>query len=334
MIGFLKARSGQSARQLCRALGLTWGRYQRWQRRQRQGQDLADGAGGGGPGLDAALPWEVRATIDYALAHPKDGYRRLTWQMIDEEVAYLSESSVYRLLAERQLLCRWRPSARSPHAPPARPTAPHQRWHTDLMYLQVADRWYFLVTFLDAYSRYIVHWELLSAMTAQDISLATLAALEKYPGKYPQLVSDHGSQYTSREFKRLVRQFELEHLLCRVHHPQSNGLLERYHRTTRASLAEQDLHDLGQARRILGRWVAEYNDRRLHAGLHYLRPADYFQGDPAARLHERRAKLRWAREVRRHTWLAAAPDQRPHHPEPRTIDLNQVPLSKIAVGSI
>jgi transposase InsO family protein len=334
---WLKAHSGQSERQLCRALGLTWGRYQSWRRRERQGLALADAGAGGGPGPDAPLPWEITAAIDHALAHPKDGYRRLTWQMIDEDVAYLSESSVYRILAERNLLCRWQPPARSPNAPPARPTAPHQRWHTDIMYLMVDERWYFLVTFLDAYSRYIVHWDLLTSMTTQDITVATLAALEKYPGQHPVIVTDHGCQYTSRDFKRLLRRFEIEHILCRVRHPQSNGVLERYHRTTRAELADHELQDLGQARRIIERWVEEYNERRLHAGLKYLRPADYFRGDPEARLNERHAKLRRARQVRRQAWregrVTGATVSPIPFPDPNT-NKAKAPSAKIAVGSI
>jgi hypothetical protein len=85
---------------------------------------------------DGILPEEKAAVIDYALAHPKDGYRRLAWQMVDGDVAYLSPSSVYRVLKEADLLYRWKRSTRSGTAP-AKPTRPHERWHTDLMYLRI-----------------------------------------------------------------------------------------------------------------------------------------------------------------------------------------------------
>jgi len=45
--------------------------------------------------------------------------------------------------------------------------------------------------------------------------------------------------------------------------------------------------------------VAHYHDRRLHAALHYLPPAEYYAGDPAARLAERERKLEAARTRRR-----------------------------------
>lgn len=116
--------------------------------------------------MDAILPEEKQAVVDYALAHPKDGYRRLAWQMVDADVAFLSPSSVYRVLNDEDLLYRWKRSTRSGEAP-LKPTRPHERWderwHTDLMYLRIGDVWYFLTTVIDAYSRYVVHWELLGS---------------------------------------------------------------------------------------------------------------------------------------------------------------------------
>jgi hypothetical protein len=76
------------------------------------------------------------------------------------DVAYLSASSVHRILDAADLLYRWKRSASSGTAP-AKPMRPHERWHADLMYLRIKDSWYFLVTVLDAYRRYVVYWELL-----------------------------------------------------------------------------------------------------------------------------------------------------------------------------
>lgn len=234
--------------------------------------------------------------VRYALSHPKDGYRRLTWQMIDADVAYLSESSVYRILRAADLLARWKRSTHSGQAP-AKPTRPHERWHTDLMYLRIADSWYFLVTVLDAYSRYVVHWELLTTMRASDVRLVVQQALEA-TGTTPRLVTDNGAQFTAAEFKDLVRRFALEHIRIRTYHPESNGLVERFHRSTRDALGEQALANLGHARAIIAAWVRQYNEERLHAGLGYLTPATYYRGDPAARRTERQRKLDEAQRER------------------------------------
>lgn len=181
---------------------------------------------------------------------------------------------------------------------PAEPTRPHERWHTDLMYLRIADSWYFLVTVIDAYRRYVVHWELLASMTAADVRLVLQAALEQ-TGATPQLVTDNGSQFTGAEFKDLVRRFAFEHLRIRTYHPESNGVIERFHRSTREELSETALVNLGHARTIIAAWVVHYNEHRLHAGIGYLPPAEYDRGNPWARQAERQTKLARAREERR-----------------------------------
>lgn len=303
-VPWVSARCERPRRWVCEQLGLTWSRYQRWRQRAVEGGDLADGHGGG-KRLDQPLGWEKDAVCDFARKHPADGYRRLTWMMIDRNVACLSESAVYRILSAHDLLYRWARPARGHAQKPAPPEAPHQRWHTDIMHLCLGDTWYFLVSFLDGYSRYIVHWELLARMTARDITAAQAQALAKYPGIHPEVVTDHGSQYTSCEYKQLIRQCELRHILCRVAHPQSNGAIERYHRTTRDALDAYSLTTYHHALDALAAWVDEYNERRLHAALHYLEPAAYFRGDPAARLATRQARLQRAAETRRQANQAA-----------------------------
>jgi len=306
-VPWVSERSRRSRRGVCEGLGLGWSRYQRWCRLACSGADLTDGRGTSVGHIDSPLEWETAAAIKYALDHPQDGYRRLSWMMVDEDVVYLSESSVYRILSERDLLHRWaRPRRSSGQAPPPA-TGPNQRWHTDIMHLRLGDTWYFLVSFLDAYSRYIVHWELLRHMTAEQVTLAQLAALEKYPGTKPQIVSDRGCQYTSREYKKLMRRFELVHILCRVAHPQSNGLVERWHRTTRDALEDAGgASNYHRALAVIEAWVTEYNEHRLHAGLKYIQPAEYFRGNPAARIAQRTEKLARARELRRETNRSAA----------------------------
>ena len=289
------------------ALGVTRSRYHAWQRRARC-DALQDRSTARVADLDAVTTEEKQAVREYALAHPKDGYRRLAWQMVDEDVAFLSASSVYRVLSEADLLYRWKRSTHS-GAVPEKPTRPNERWHTDIMYLRVQDIWYFLVTVLDSYSRYVVHWNLLNSMAAWDVSLVVQEALEltrrDYPGASeatPDMVTDNGAQFTSRDFKQLVREFGLQHIRIRTYHPESNGVLERFHRTTREEIADGargELTNLTQAREIIARWVTHYNESRLHAGLGYIEPAEYYKGDPEARRTERRTKLARAREERR-----------------------------------
>jgi putative transposase len=290
-----RARTGWTIRRILRRLRFPKSRYYDW--KQREGEELLeDLVSGARASPHAILAEEKEAVVEYALGHPKEGYRRLAWMMIDEDVAYVSPSSVYRILRDADLLYRWKRSRKSGEPPPE-PTQPNERWHTDLMYLRVEDTWYFLVTVLDAYSRYVVHWELLTTMTAAAVRVVVQDALKK-TGANPEMVTDNGSQFTAKDFKELVRDFELEHIRIRTYHPESNGKLERFHRSTREELGEQELRNLGQAREIIGRWVSYYNAERLHASLDYLPPAEYWEGDPEARMKERRKKLERGRKRR------------------------------------
>ena len=288
-------RTGWTIRRILRRLGFPKSRYYDWKRRAEEGR-LADVFPGSGGGVYEILPEERLAVIEYALEHPKEGYRRLAWMMVDEDVVYMSPSSVYRILNEADLLYRWKRSRKAGKAPPE-PKSPNERWHTDIMYLRIEDTWYFLVTVLDAYSRYGVHWDLLTSMTAGEVRVVIHDALKKTEAS-PQIVTDNGSQFKAKDFRGLVRDFELEHIRIRTYHPESNGKLERFHRSTRDGLGEQELRNLGQAREIIGRWVSYYNAERLHASLDYLPPAEYWEGDPETRMKERREKLERGRKRR------------------------------------
>lgn len=289
------ARTGWRVRRVLKRLGIPRSVYYEW--RDRALQKRLDDLVPGGRCLSAVLPEEKEAVITYTLAHPKDGYRRLAWMMVDADVAYLSPASVYRILTDADLLYRWKRSCRSGEKPEV-PTRPHQRWHTDIMYLRVGDVWYFLVTVLDGFSRYVVHWELLTSMRAADVRLVIQHALEANGLKDVEIVSDNGSQFTSADFKALVRQFELQHIRIRTYHPESNGTLERFHRSTREALADDDLRNLARARELIGRWIEHYNENRLHASLQYLPPCEFYRGNPTERIAERRAKLERGRRHR------------------------------------
>ncbi len=114
----------------------------------------------------------------------------------------------------------------------------------------------------------------------------------------PEIVTDNGSQFTAKDFKELVKDFQLEHIRIRTYHPESNGKLERFHRSTREELGEVDLGNLSRARKIIGRWIEYYNGQRLHASSNYLPPAEYWAGEPAKRMEERKRKLEKGRKRR------------------------------------
>jgi putative transposase len=279
-------------------LGLPMSTYYRW-RRLEAGGDLED-APIKPNNPDAILPWEIEATVVYALDNPKEGYKRLAYMMIDDDIACLSASSVYRILSERDLLSRFKRSSKSPGKYNFIPDAPHQQWHTDIMYLWVNGRWYFFIGFIDAYSRYIVHWELLETASSKDVKAALQSALKKYPGENPRIVTDNGTQFKSKDFRALLKEFSLKDIKTRIRHPESNGVIERFHRSLREEgLSEKQLSDKYKALEAINTWVNYYNHQRLHASLKYLRPVDYLLRRDKQLLEGRLRKIKEASKRRR-----------------------------------
>jgi transposase InsO family protein len=291
-------QSGQPLSWILAEMGLTRSVYYDWLEKAKTGS-LADRVVVPRSPL-VALPEETEAAVAYAKAHPREGYRRLTWMMVDADVVYLTPSTVYRILDRYDLLYRWkRPEPGQGRRVPEA-SYPDEVWHVDLMYLWVKGRWYFLVSILDSYSRYIVHWELALSMRAQEIAEIVAIALEKVPGKKPRIVRDNGSQFVAKEWREVMRHFELEEVPIRVRHPESNGRIERYHRSVRdEAFVDIDVQDFYQARELLAEWVRYYNEERLHSALKYLRPVDYYRGNPEALLAQRKRKLREAAARRR-----------------------------------
>lgn len=302
-----QARTGKPVEEILAWMGLPPATYHRWQAREREGR-LADVVVVSHRRVPLAMPEEVSAVCGFALAYPQTGYKRLTWLMVDEDAAYLRPWQVYRILDEHDLLRRTAQPVSVPLKRPPEPDHPDQVWHVDLMYLHIQPRWYYLVDILDGYSRFLVHWSLNLTMTADTVTFTVQEALEglsqRRPGE-PKIVHDHGGQFLSAEWRKFVEGTGVTDILTRVAHPQSNGRLERLHRTHREEgLTEEDLADYHRALEGMTRWGHYYNYKRPHSALKYLRPADYYRGDPAARLAEREHKLAQALEARGQYWQA------------------------------
>lgn len=253
-----------------------------------------------------ALSEEKKAVVAYARKHPELRHRELAWRMVDDDVAFLSPSTVYRILKETNLVCPWRRRAKRKKALEEKATRPDQRWSTDLMHVQVGGRVYYFVAFLDEYSRYIVHHEMLLGMDGLTVSTAAQKAIETLPrgadGKpsvAPEIRSDNGSCYISKEFRVVLQENGLGHHRIQPHCPEENGLMERANRTLREALDGEELTDLLTAERVMTRLVRRYNDERLHSALGYLPPREFYRGEPTRRFEERRLKLSQARYRRR-----------------------------------
>jgi putative transposase len=299
-----RRRSGWPARRTLRALGVARSSYYRWKRAQawrrpRPAEPIKPVS------VHEALAEEKAAVVAYARAHPAVRHRELAWRMVDEDVAYVSPSTVYRILQEAGLICPWRRREKRSREEAEKAKRPDERWATDLLQLKVGKRTCYLVAFLDEYSRYLVHWALLLGMDGATISLEAQRALEKLEtgrgedGAGPEIRSDNGRGYVSKDFRGVLAEFGLTHHRIHPHCPEENGLIERMYRTVREALDGEELENLLQARDVLARIARWYNEERLHSALGYLRPADAYRGDPAALQAARRVKLVQARHARK-----------------------------------
>ena len=244
--------------------------------------------------------WEKRAIIAYQQEHPLAGYRRLTYMMMDADIVAVSASSVYRVLKAADLLGRWngKPSAKGTGF--VQPLAPHEHWHIDVSYLNICGTFYYLCSLLDGFSRYIVHWEIRQSMTEADVEIILQRARELFPDARPRIISDNGPQFIARDFKEFVALCGMTHVRTSPYYPQSNGKLERYHRTIKTDgIRPNTPLSLQDARRIVAKFVTQYNTVRLHSAIQYITPADKLFGRAEAILAARETKLTAAREARK-----------------------------------
>jgi len=258
-----KTRSQMPIATSLKHLGVKRSTYFRWKQEERWHEPRSEPP----PPVQAfeALPEEKHAVVDYALAHPEIRHRELSWRMIDDDVAYLSSSTVYRILKDQRLMCE-RPGRKKRYRDEIeKASRPDQIWATDLMYLTIEEAPYYLLNFIDEYLRYLVYWELLSSMDGHSISIAAQRALETLnmnsEGRVtdqPVIRSDNGSGYICREFGGLLEHHGLTHHRIKPHCPEENGVMERCNRTLREAI---EVHELGgryEAEEVIGKIIEHY----------------------------------------------------------------------------
>jgi transposase InsO family protein len=243
--------------------------------------------------------WEKKAIMDFHLKNPLEGYRRLTFMMLDRDVVAVSPSSVWRVLGQAGLLAKWTGTASKKGTGFAQPAAAHEHWHIDVSYINISGTFYYLCSVLDGYSRFLVHWELRQSMTEADIEIVLQRAREKHPGAKPRIISDNGPQFLARDFKEFIRIAGMTHVRTSPYYPQSNGKLERWHKSLKSEcirpgtpLSQQD------AERLIQQYVDHYNNVRLHSAIGYVTPMDMLAGRQKEIQAARDRKLEEARRKR------------------------------------
>jgi putative transposase len=245
-------------------------------------------------------PWEREAIIGYFDRHPLEGYRRLSFMMLDEGVVAVSPATTYRVLSKAGRLDRWNQKGSKKGTGFVQPLRPHQHWHTDIAYLNLGGTFYYLCSFLDGASRAVVHWEIRESMTEADVECIFERAKELYPDARPRIISDNGPQFIAKDFKEFIRISGMTHVRISPYYPQSNGKIERWHKTMKSdALRPGRPGNLKEARQLMQRFVEYYNRTRLHSAIGYIAPMDFMDGKAKQIWSDRDRKLEEARELRR-----------------------------------
>jgi len=224
--------------------------------------------------------WEKQAIVDFHLKNPLEGYRRLTFMMLDQDVVAVSPSSVWRVLGQAGLLSKWKGKPSKKGTGFEQPLQAHGHWHIDISYINISGTFYYLCSVLDGYSR-------------------SERAKEQYPEARPRIISDNGPQFLAKDFKEFIRISGMTHVRTSPYYPQSNGKLERWHKSLKSEcirpgtpLSPED------ARRLIQQYVDHYNQVRLHSAIGFVTPADMLAGRQAEIHAARDRKLEAARAHR------------------------------------
>jgi transposase InsO family protein len=259
--------------------------YYRWLRRQTEGR-LQDKKGG------SPLPWnklrpEEEATIlTQARASPELSARQLALKLVDTEGRYVSESTVFRILKREGLI---KPAEivgfKAGKEYQRKTKRPNELWATDCCHLRVIDwGWYYLETVIDDFSRFILGWDLKTDMTGGSLEDVVQQAVD-FTGMTDVpvedrtvLLSDNGAGYLSQQFNQYLHLVGIRHITASPFHPQTNGKIERYHRTVKGEINRVPYDMPSELKEAIRAFIEYYNYRRYHEGLGNVTPYDVYAG--------------------------------------------------------
>ena len=295
-------RHGRGKNRRLRELGISRSTYYWWRWRHRQGS--WEGTEG------TERPWnrlrleEEAVVLASAREMPTWRSRQLAAWLTDHRGLSVSASTVYRILRREGLVKRIEYQLAAGKEYQHKTTGPHQLWATDASYFRVVGwGYYYLVTVMDDYSRFILAWKVQRDMTADSLIEVVQEAVDSTGmtdvplEDRTKLLSDNGSGYVSRAFREYMRVVGIRHVLAAPYHPQTNGKLERYHRTLKDDINQVPYEVVEDLEAAIRDFVEFYNYRRYHQALRVVTPADVLEGRLEAILAQRK-------EVQRETLLS------------------------------
>ena len=230
-----------------------------------------------GPAPKALPPELVAAVTAIAEANPWYGYKRIA-VMCRRAGTKVNDREVYRVMREVGLLQKRRPRTAEAHQTrklfELLPSAPNQLWQMDVTYVHLPSAgWWYVVTVIDYYSRYLLAAHLTPSYAAHEVLKAldlAKAESERICGPLktrPFLVTDNGSSFLAQRFREGIAE-QFAHVRIQYRTPTQLGLLERFHQTLKTEEVYWRLYDSpAHARDCLAEFRQRYNHARPHWAL-------------------------------------------------------------------
>jgi putative transposase len=267
----------RAKRQALLTMGIPRSTYYRW--RLGQSNTLRERP------WNRIIPNEDRRILVVAREYPDLSSRQLSAWITDHEGFAVSESTVYRILRREGLVKRQETQPTAANEYHTKTMRPHQMWATDASYFKVVGwGYYYLVTVMDDYSRFILGWKLQKDMSANSLIEVVQVAVDATGmtgvpvENRTKLLSDNGSGYVSKAFRDYLRLVGIGHILAAPFHPQTNGKVERYQQSLKREVNQLPYEIPSQLERAIADFVDYYNYRRYHKALGNVTPADVLYG--------------------------------------------------------
>ena len=313
----LVAGSGLPCRRALAQLRLPRSTYYRWLKRQAA-RRLEDRKGGSSLPWNKLSPEEEACILTEARASPELSARQLAWKLTDSGSTYISESTVYRILRREGLI---KPAEilgfKAAKEYRRKTKRPNELWASDCCHLRVNDwGWYYLETVMDDFSRFILSWDLKTDMSGGSLEDVVQQAVD-FTGmtdvpveERSVLLSDNGAGYICQQFNQYLRLVGIRHITASPFHPQTNGKIERYHRTLKGEINQVPYDMPSELKEAIRAFIDYYNYRRYHEGLGNVTPYDVYTGRHIEIIRRRKeAKSRTLETRRNYNRVAREPGQ-------------------------